>query len=115
MGKSKFIAKFFDKEYEQKGIDELCEVHISTISGISESDALVLRVAFGVKTVRDLATNEYVKLTQGVSCFQDLSVLSRFSIEDSIQECMETCRRSQSLRSRARVSECCPSQKNLRN
>jgi len=71
MEKSGFIARFYDKPYEKKEIDELCEAPISAISGISESDALVLKVAFGVKTVRDLAMNKYVKLAQGVRCFSE--------------------------------------------
>jgi len=73
MEKSGFIVKFYDKAYEDKTIEELCEASVSAISGVSESDAVDLKKAFGIKTVEDLATNKYVKLAQGIDCLSECS------------------------------------------
>ena len=69
-----FIVKFYDKAYEDKTIEELVKAPVSAISGISESDALVLNAAFLIKTVEDLATNKYVKLSQGINNLSECSV-----------------------------------------
>lgn len=73
MEKSGFIVKFYDKAYEDKSIEELCKAPVSAISGVSESDAADLRRAFGIETVKDLATNKYVRLAQGINCFSEFS------------------------------------------
>ena len=70
---SEFIVKFYDKKYEDKGIEELCDVSVSAISGVSESDAVDLKKAFGIETVGDFAMNKYVKLAQGIDCFANCS------------------------------------------
>ena len=68
-----FIVKFFDKAYEDKGIEELCKAPVSAISGVSESDAVDLKEAFGIETVEDLATNKYVRFAQGINCLSECS------------------------------------------
>ena len=73
MEKFGFIAKFYDKAYEDKSIEELCKAPVSAISGVSESDAADLKKAFGIETVEDLATNKYVRLAQGINCFSECS------------------------------------------
>ena len=76
MGKEKpgFIVKFYDKPYEDKTVEELVKAPVSAISGISESDALVLKATFRIGTVEDLATNKYVKLAQGINSLSECSV-----------------------------------------
>jgi hypothetical protein len=73
MGKSGFIAKFYDRAYEDKSIEELVAAPVSAISGVSESDAADLKKAFGIDTVDDLATNKYVTFAQGISCLSEWS------------------------------------------
>jgi len=73
MEKPGFIVKFFDKAYEDKSIEELVKAPVAAISGVSESDAADLKKAFGIDTVEDLATNKYVRLAQGISCFSECS------------------------------------------
>ena len=68
-----FIVKFFDKAFESKSIDELVNAPVSAISGVSESDAEYLRKAFRIETVKDLATNKYIQLAQGINCFSQCS------------------------------------------
>ena len=73
MEKPGFIVKFFDKAYEDKSIVELAKAPVAAISGVSESDAVDLKKAFGIETVEDLATNNYVMLAQGINCFSEYS------------------------------------------
>lgn len=64
-----FIVKFYDKAYEDKSIIDLAKAPVAAISGVSESDEEDLYKAFYIKTVEDLATNKYVRLAQGITCF----------------------------------------------
>ena len=48
-----------DKEYEVN-IVRLADEPVSAIQGISEGDAELLKAAFNIKTIRELATNKYV-------------------------------------------------------
>jgi hypothetical protein len=66
-------VKFYDKKYEKLSIVDLVKAPVAAISGVSESDAEDLKAAFGIKTVKDFATNKYVKIAQGISCFSDCS------------------------------------------
>jgi hypothetical protein len=60
------ITKFFDKAFEQKEFSELADAPVDAIQGVSEADAVALKSALGIKTVRDLATNKYVLIAQAV-------------------------------------------------
>jgi predicted RecB family nuclease len=68
-----FIIKFYDKEYEQKNVLELIEAPVSAISGVTESDAEKLEKSLKIKTVKDLATNEYVRLAQTLTNFNEFA------------------------------------------
>ena len=64
-----FIVKFYDKAYEEKGVIDLINAPVYAISGVSGSDAEKLEKALKIKTVADLATNEYVRLAQAITNF----------------------------------------------
>ena len=68
-----FIVKFFDKKYEKMNIIELVETPVEAISGVSEGDAEKLAKAFNIKTVGDLASNKYIKYSQVVTQYADIS------------------------------------------
>jgi hypothetical protein len=68
-----FIVKFYDKAYEEKNILELVEAPVQAISGVSETDAELLKKSFEIETVMDLATNEYITLAQAVNNFSQCS------------------------------------------
>ena len=57
-------GEILDKEFESKEFVELAEKPVSAISGISESDATLLKKAFNIKTIRDFAENKYVSVAQ---------------------------------------------------
>lgn len=69
MSAREFVVKYFDEEYEELSLEELCRTPVSAISGISEPDAADLKEAFGIDTVEELATNKYVLLAQGINAF----------------------------------------------
>lgn len=60
------ITKFFDKDYEQKDFSELADAPVEAIAGLSQADAAALGQALKIKTIRDLAENQYVRIAQAV-------------------------------------------------
>jgi hypothetical protein len=61
------LDKALDKAYESKSLTELLDAPVSALAGVSDGDAEHLDAAFGIKTVRDLGTNKYFKLAQGLA------------------------------------------------
>jgi hypothetical protein len=54
------------KEYEGKSLKELVNAPVTSIAGVTESDAEHLNAAFNVKTVKDLATLKYALWAQAI-------------------------------------------------
>lgn len=61
------ITKYLDKAHEQKEFSELAGMPIDAIQGVSKADADAVQKAFGVKTIRDLATNQYILVAQAIT------------------------------------------------
>lgn len=61
---SAISGMILDKEFESAIYKNLAEKPVSAISGISETDAALLKKAFGIKTIRELAENKYVTIAQ---------------------------------------------------
>jgi metallophosphoesterase superfamily enzyme len=57
-------GQILDKGYESDEFVELANKPVSAISGVSEGDAALLRKAFHIKTIKDLADNKYVAIAQ---------------------------------------------------
>ena len=53
------FEKMLDKAYEKKTAKELVGAPVEALAGVSHGDAELLARAFGIKTIGDLATNEY--------------------------------------------------------
>lgn len=53
-----------DKKYEELPLKELVNAPISAIVGVGAKDAQLLKVAFGIDTIKELAENKYVKIAQ---------------------------------------------------
>ena len=60
------INKYLDKKYEKMPLKEIAQAPVAAIQGISESDAELLKQAFNVKTVYDLARLKYVRWAQAI-------------------------------------------------
>ena len=57
----------FDKEYLDKGIDDLAKAPVEALKGLSEGDAQKLKEALNIKTVKDLGTNKFFIWAQAVA------------------------------------------------
>ncbi|HDD63604.1 MAG: hypothetical protein DRJ32_05855 [Thermoprotei archaeon] len=53
-----------DKAFEDKSPKELVNAPVSALSGVSERDAELLKKAFAIKTIKDLATKKYILVAQ---------------------------------------------------
>ena len=65
------INKFVDKKYEKMTLKEIAGSPVDAIQGVSEGDAKLLKDAFKVKTVADLAKLKYVKWAQAICVLAD--------------------------------------------
>ena len=54
-----------DEESEATDFEELADAPVTAL-GLSSNDAEALRQALGVKTVRDLAENRYIRRAQAI-------------------------------------------------
>ena len=72
---SKYSGKILDKEFESAEFEDLRKKQVSAISGISEGDAALLKKAFGIDTIQELAENKYVLIAQLVTTLVTLTKL----------------------------------------
>ena len=57
-------GEILDKEFESKEYEKLAGKPVYAISGVSKGDAILLKKAFGINTIRELAENKYIKIAQ---------------------------------------------------
>ena len=60
------INKCVDKAYEKMTLKEIAQAPVDALQGVSAGDAELLKKAFNVKTVSDLANLKYVKWAQAI-------------------------------------------------
>ncbi|MCL2180644.1 MAG: hypothetical protein FWB83_05905 [Treponema sp.] len=65
------INKYIDKKYEKLSLKELIKAPVDAIQGISEGDAKLLKEAFNVKTISDLAKLKYMKWAHAICLLAD--------------------------------------------
>ena len=61
---SKASGEILEKRYNPEEFLQLRGQPVEAISGISEGDAALLRRAFGIETIADLAENRYILIAQ---------------------------------------------------
>jgi len=61
---SKASGKILEKKYNPEEFLQLRDQPVEAISGISEGDAALLKRAFGIETIADLAENRYILIAQ---------------------------------------------------
>jgi hypothetical protein len=54
------------KDSEGKSLKELVNAPVAMLAGVTDSDAEHLNAAFGVKTIKDLASLKYVLWAQAI-------------------------------------------------
>lgn len=55
-----------DKEYETKSLKEIADAPIEALQGVSPRQAELLKEAFSIKTIRQLAELRFVKWAQAI-------------------------------------------------
>src|SRR5215203_4709651 len=58
--------EYVDRRYEDRNINELPDAPVEALRGLGKRGSEALHKAFGVKTIRDLATNDFVLKAQEV-------------------------------------------------
>ena len=61
---SECSGQILDKAFESTEYENLRKKPVSAIAGISEKDAALLKKAFGIDTIQELAENKYVAIAQ---------------------------------------------------
>jgi uncharacterized protein (TIGR02271 family) len=59
-------SEYVDKRYEDRAVNELPDAPVEALRGLGKRGGEALQKAFGVKTIRDLATNDFVLKAQEV-------------------------------------------------
>ena len=57
-------GQVLDQAFDAEEYQNLADKPVSAISGISDNDATLLKRAFGIESIRDLAENKYVSIAQ---------------------------------------------------
>ena len=63
---SKATAEILDKTFNSKEFEEMRKLPVNAIKGISEDDTTLLKRAFGIDTIQELAENKSVCVAQTV-------------------------------------------------
>ena len=61
------LAKLLDKAYEGKTPAELVDAPVDALQGVSAADGELLKKAFNVKTIGDLAKNKHFLAAQTIA------------------------------------------------
>ncbi len=61
------INKAVDKAYETKTLKELLKCPVSALQGVSDNDAKLLKEAFGIDNIKELAELKYIKWAQAIA------------------------------------------------
>ncbi len=60
------INKALDKSWESKSFKEIAQAPVGALQGVSEGDAKLLKEAFNIDTIEDLANLKYVRWAQAI-------------------------------------------------
>ncbi|MET8576058.1 hypothetical protein [Streptomyces sp. NPDC005012] len=61
------LDKVLDKAWAEKGLTEILAAPVSALKGVSDRDGELLRDAFGITTVAELAELKYVRWAQALA------------------------------------------------
>ncbi|MEI7610747.1 MAG: hypothetical protein WCJ64_25470 [Rhodospirillaceae bacterium] len=60
------LARILDKSYEGMSIQEVVQQSPAALQGVSEKDAALLKEAFNIKTIQDMANNKFFQWAQAL-------------------------------------------------
>ncbi|MEU6161400.1 hypothetical protein [Streptomyces sp. NPDC047130] len=61
------LDKVLDKAWAEKGLTEILAAPVSALKGVSDRDGELLKDAFGITTVAELAELKYVRWAQALA------------------------------------------------
>ncbi|KFG74739.1 hypothetical protein [Streptomyces mutabilis] len=64
------LDKVLDKAWADKSLQEILAAPVAALKGVSDRDGELLREAFDVKTVADLADLKYVRWAQALAALE---------------------------------------------
>ncbi|HEY2671998.1 MAG TPA: hypothetical protein VGJ07_16720 [Rugosimonospora sp.] len=56
-----------DKAYQGKSVQELADAPVAALAGVSDNAADLIKQALGIKTIRQLGTNQYFLAAQAIA------------------------------------------------
>lgn len=59
MATNESLKPILDKAFENTSLKELVKLSPSVLSGVTDKDAELLKEAFGIKTIEQMATNKF--------------------------------------------------------
>jgi len=65
------INKMVDKEFENKTLKELVHAPVYALQGLTPEDARLLKEAFGVDNVGELAKQRFFRWAQAIVCLAE--------------------------------------------
>lgn len=60
------LTRYLDKKHEQKTIEEILDLPVDALQGVSAKDAEALHAAFGVRTVGDPGRNKFFRIARSM-------------------------------------------------
>lgn len=60
------LGRYLDKKHETKTLDEILDLPVDALQGVTAKDAEALHAAFGIRTVRDLGRNKFFRIAQSL-------------------------------------------------
>lgn len=103
---SKYSGKVLDKEFDSAEFEKLRKQPVLAISGISDKDATLLKNAFGINTIQDLAENKYIKTAQLVTANARLFETTQLSQPSQPSQPKQTTQ-TQPSQTPPNPSQCC--------
>ncbi|MFN3430635.1 MAG: hypothetical protein ACK46X_11855 [Candidatus Sericytochromatia bacterium] len=61
-----YLETALDKAYETKPLTEILAASPAALAGVSDKDAELLKQAFGIKSIQDMATNKFFLTAQAL-------------------------------------------------
>jgi hypothetical protein len=78
---SRVTMEILDKKFKQEEFEQLRKLPVHAIKGVSENDAVLLKRAFGIDTIEDLAENKFIHIAQSIDT---LALLEKLSVEEEL-------------------------------
>jgi hypothetical protein len=61
------VENKLDKAYHGKSVQELADAPVAALAGVSEGAADLIKQALGIKTIRQLGSNQYFLAAQAIA------------------------------------------------